>query len=467
MLPWKLFQTLQDSLDPTRSRRLTASRVFVLSFAGMIAVGTAGFLFLPGLYTGDRLGLVDSLFTAASAVCVTGLIVVDTATHFTFWGQLWIGLLIQAGGLGILTFTTLIALALGRRAGMAVEEASGVSFRQVAHMRHGALIRAVVTVTFSIEMIGTLMLWLALRGTMGGTGAVWPALFHAVSAFCNAGFSLFSDSLVGFRSSPYPLAVLMVLVVMGGLGFVVLEDLRFRFLKRSSSRLSLHSRLALVMTAALLALSWLLFTVFEWGAEFARMPLFDRVTNGLFMAVTPRTAGFNTVDYGSVNNPSIFLTFLLMLVGGSPGSTAGGFKTVTMAILLGVLVARLRGEREVSIFRRTLPRDTVQRAVGLVVGGAVILAVAVFLLLVTELPAGGPENRLEFLMLIFEAGSAFGTVGLSMGVTPELTALGRIIVVCLMFVGRVGPLILVSAMSTAVQARRGAFRYGEEDVVIG
>jgi trk system potassium uptake protein TrkH len=467
VLPWKLFRTLQDSLQASRSHRLTASRIFVLSFAGMIAVGTAGFLLLPGLYAGPRLGVVDSLFTAASAVCVTGLIVVDTATHFTFWGQLWIALLIQAGGLGILTFTTLFALALGRRAGLAVEEASGVPTRHVAYMRHGALVRTVVAVTLTIEAIGAVLLWLAWRGTMGGTGAVWPALFHAVSAFCNAGFSVFSESLAGFRGSPYTLSVVMALVVLGGLGFVVLEDLRFRFLRRSSSRLSLHSRLALVMTATLLAVSWLLFTAFEWNAEFASMTLFDRVTNGLFMAVTPRTVGFNTVGYGSVNNPSVFLTFLLMLVGGSPGSTAGGLKTVTLAILFAVLLARLRGEREVSVFRQTLPRDTVQRAVGLVVGGVVILAGAIFLLLVTELPAGGPENRLEFLMLIFEAGSAFGTVGLTMGVTPDLTGLGRIIVVCLMFVGRVGPLVLVSAMSTALQVQRGAFRYGEEDVVIG
>ncbi len=446
---------------------LPAARLFVLSFVALILVGTLGLLFLPGLYTGPRLGIVDALFMATSAVCVTGLVVVDTATYFTPLGQLWIALLIQAGGLGILTFTTFIALAVGGRAALTVEEASGLRSHHLSHLRFRSLVRSVLLLTFALEGAGALLLWISWRGDLGSGGALWPAVFHAVSAFSNAGFSVFSDSLTGMRTSPLTLVVIMALVVSGGIGFLVLADLRGRFLQRSSHALSLHTRLVLAVTGILLVGGWVAFTALEWGHELATLPWPHRLLNGAFMAVTPRTAGFNTVDYGAVDNPTLFLTFLLMFVGGSPGSTAGGVKTVTAALLFLVLLARIRGDTHVSVFNRSIPRETVSRAAGLVVGAVAILALGILLLLVTEVPVGGPENRLEFVQLVFEAGSAFGTVGLSMGVTPQLTTAGRLVVVALMFVGRVGPLALVSAMSIASRRPRPSFRYGEEDVIIG
>ena len=446
---------------------LTSARVAALSFAGLVGVGTLGLIAGPGFYTGARLGFIDALFTATSAVCVTGLIVVDTSTAFTPLGQAWIAALIQAGGLGILTFTTAFALAAGKRGRISVEEAAGGGVLPFRSVTRRSLVRSVIGVTVAFESIGAVGLWLAWREDLGNLNAVGYAVFHSISAFCNAGFSTFSDSLVGYRQSPGTLGIIMALVVLGGLGFVVLEDLRRRSSGKERRRLTLHTKLVLTVTGALLLISAVMFTAFEWGNQLHDLGVTDSLVNGAFMAVTPRTAGFNTVDYGSASNPSVFLTMLLMIVGGSPGSTAGGIKTVSLGVLMLVLVARVRGDARVSAFGLTLPRETIQRSVGLVVGGLILLAVAVFLLLVSEVTPGNSENRANFVMLAFEAASAFGTVGLSMGATPTLSGVGKLIVLSLMYIGRIGPLVLVAAMTSSGTSVRRSFRYGEEDIIIG
>lgn len=445
-------------------RGVGAPQLFLLSFVTLIGVGTAGFLFLPGLYTGEGLGLVDALFTSASAVCVTGLVVVDTATHFTPLGQAWVAALIQAGGLGMLTLTTLVITGLGARPGLDIEEAAGAAQAPLDYIRRSSLLRTVVITTFLLEAGGATALWWSWKGTMGAAGAVWPAVFHAISAFCNAGFSLFSDSLVGVRD-PITLSTVSFLVVVGGLGFLTFEDLRARYLLRTTRRLSVHTRLVLGVTLFLLVAPVPLFAAFEWHGELAGMAGWERWTNAAFMSVTARTAGFNTVDYGAITNPSLFLTILLMAVGGSPGSTAGGFKTVTLAVLVLALWARLRGDDRVMVFQRSIPRDTVLRAAGVVAGGVLILATTVFLLLLTE-PVGGTD-RAGFVHLVFEAHSAFGTVGLSMGATADLSPGGRLLLAVAMFLGRIGPLAAVAAMVAARRRRVGHFRYGEEDVMLG
>ncbi len=445
-------------------RMLSGVQFFVLSFAALVAVGTVGLLVLPGLYTGPRLGLVDAVFTAASAVCVTGLIVVDTATYFTRWGQLWLLFLIQAGGLGILTFATLIIRFLGRRNALEVETAVGTGVAaQLGDPRR--LLRAVVTLTLGIEAVGAVGLWLLWRGPLGDGPAVWHAVFHAVSAFCNAGFSTFSDSLVGWRGSLPVLLSVSALVVLGGLGFVVLEDLRVRYVARRVRRVTIHTRLVLVTSAILVLGATVVFYGFEAGHTLRELGPVPRWTNALFMAITPRTAGFNSVDYGQVSNPSLALTVALMLIGGSPGSTAGGIKTTSLALLVLLLLARLRGDRRVSLAGRTVRDETTQAATALVVGAIAILAGAIFLLLLSEPPAAATD-RADFARLVFEAHSAFGTVGLTMTKTAELSPAGRIVITVLMFVGRVGPLSLVAAMALA-QGRRRDFRYAHEDVAVG
>ncbi|MFQ5536521.1 MAG: TrkH family potassium uptake protein [Gemmatimonadota bacterium] len=452
--------------EMTPRRRMTTVQVFVASFAGLIALGTAGFLLLPGLYTGPPLGIVDALFTATSAVCVTGLIVVDTATYFTPLGQAWILFLIQAGGLGILTLTTLVLLSFGRRS-LSMEGAqTGGAPPTVHFLDEKRLIQVVVASTFALEFVGAVLLWGQWRAHFGALGAVWPSIFHSVSAFCNAGFSTFSDSLVPFRDAPWTLAVVAGLIILGGMGFMVLADLSRR-VRSNRHQLSLHSRLVLTTTGMLLFAGTLLYLAFEWSNDLNGLSAVDRVFNAFFMSVTPRTAGFNTVDYAVATNATVFLTILLMVIGGSPGSTAGGLKTTTFTLLFLIFIARLRGDREVHAFHRTIPRETLQRAVGLVAGGLAFIALAVFVLMVTESRPGDIADRAHFLQLVFEAHSAFGTVGLSMGITPDLTPAGRMVMVVLMFAGRVGPLALVAAMAHAGQRRHMAFRYGQEDVSVG
>ncbi|MGW8282494.1 MAG: TrkH family potassium uptake protein [Gemmatimonadota bacterium] len=466
-----LMRSLRWDLDPFRPpaagrRGLSAVQLFVGSFAGLILVGTVGLLVLPGLYTGPHLGFVDALFMATSAVCVTGLIVVDTATYFTPLGQAWILLLIQLGGLGIMTIATLIIVALGQRLSRDWEQVAGGDPHALSGMDAASLVRLVIRYTLVIEAVGALGLWLLWR-TRLGSGAVWHAVFHSVSAFCNAGFSTFSDSLSGFRSDAATLVWISALIIVGGLGFVVLADLRRWVVAAKVRRLSLNSRIVLVVTAFLLVGGALLFLLFESHFDLESMGLPDRTVNAWFMSVTARTAGFNTVDYATATNASLLLTLGLMLVGGSPGSTAGGLKTTTVAVLLLLLWSRLRGRQQTSVFGRTIPPDTAERSAGIVIGSILLLGVCVFVLLTTEYPLETELNRARFLSLVFEAHSAFGTVGLSMGATPDLTGAGRLVIVFLMFVGRVGPLAIASSMAMPRGRRPLDYRFAHEDVVVG
>jgi trk system potassium uptake protein TrkH len=461
-----LFADADESGRPHHA--LSAAQLFVLSFLGMIAIGTAGLLWLPGLYAGPGLGFVDALFTATSAVCVTGLIVVDTATYFTPAGQAWILMLLQAGGLGILTFGTFILALLGGRH-LEMEEAAGGHAAFLRYVSLRGLLRTVMALTFTVEAIGAVALWIGWRGRFGPGEALWHAVFHSVSAFCNAGFSTFSDSLVGVRTSPLTVGTVSALVVLGGLGFIVVEDLRARWLGRTARRLSVHARLVLTSTGILLGVGLLLFLLLEsrTGGVLIGLPWPHRLLNAFFMAVTPRTAGFNTVDYDALTNPGLMLTVVLMGIGGSPGSTAGGMKTVSVSLLVLLLWSRLRGRRHVAAFDRTIPWETIHRAIGLVIGGGAVLVVGTFLLMTTESLTHGAGERAGLARLLFESTSAFSTVGLSMGSTPRLSVPGRLVVAVLMFVGRVGPAAVLAAMFTARRAKRSEVRFAHEDVILG
>ena len=446
-------------------RGLSAPQLAALSFAGLIAVGTAGFLVLPGLYTGTRLDWVDALFMATSAVCVTGLAVVDVSQGFTFLGQAWLLVLIQAGGLGILTLAGVIASLTGARLGLDVEEAAGGTASVLPPRAAARVLRTAVGFTFALEAAGALALWLAWRGEAGDVRAVWLAVFHTVSAFCNAGFSLFSDSLVGFREHPPLVLTVALLIILGGLGFPVIQDLRYR-LRGRHPRLTLHTRLVLGATALLLAGSMLLYLLFEWNHELGALGVLDRAVNAFFMAVTARTAGFNTVDYDAISNSSFFLTLALMWIGGGPSSVAGGVKITTAALLVLVLWSRLAGNDHVSVGGRTIPKETVQRATGLAAGAVLLLGTLLFALLVTESGGAHWADRHQLVRLVFEVQSAFSTVGLSMGATSELSTAGRLVLVPAMVLGRIGPLIVLAAMAVR-QRRRVNFRFAHEDIIVG
>ncbi len=471
----KILQTEQHShawlLQQRRARvrnKLTPSRLFVGSFLLLILIGTLGLKVLPGMYTAAPISWLDALFTITSAVCVTGLTVVDTATVFTFAGQAWVLLFIQLGGLGIITFSTLIILALGRRLSLHHESISSSTVEVAPHVDVRELARDVVKITFLFEGIGAFLLFVMWLPDYTWHEALWHGVFHSVSAFCNAGFSTFSDNLVGAQNRPEIQMVVGGLIVFGGLGFLALEELKLFLRARRESkrfRMSLHSRIVLSMTVTLIVIGWFFFAMFEWNQTLDHLPVWEKLSNSLFMSITPRTAGFNTVDYAKTADSTNFLTILLMFVGGSPGSTAGGIKTTTLTLILLAAISRFRGAEIVSVAGRSVPPQTVQRAIGLAVVAFGIVTASIFVYTASELPHQSHTGE-YFLRYMFEAASAFNTVGLSMGVTPGLTSLGKVITILLMFVGRVGPLTFASALSDGTSAQVERFRYAYENVVV-
>jgi len=434
----------------------------------MILVGTVGLRMVPGFYVDAQpLGWIDAFFTATSAVCVTGLIVVDTATHFTWLGQAFILFLIQVGGLGMITITSLITLSLGRRLSLRAESVVPLMPSSAPDVNVGRLVRDIVLFTASIELLGAAILFFAFLPHFAPGAAAWHAVFQSVSAFCNAGFSTFSNSLEGWTGNSLILWPIMALIVLGGIGFLTLEELGARRRARGTDRrfrLSLHSRVVLFTTVVLLVGGWLVYTALEWRGVLSDMPLIARVENALFMSVTARTAGFNTVPYSEAADPTNFFTILLMSIGGSPGSTAGGVKTTSFFVLGLLAWSRFRGRTTVSAWSRTVPEETVQRAVGLFV--VAFGAVTVGILLYTILEANGARSD-PFLWLMFEAVSAFNTVGLSLGETGELEPMSRILTTVLMFAGRIGPLSFAAALAIRASASSGRYHFAQEDVSIG
>ncbi len=455
-------------------RQLSPPALIVTSFAFLIGLGVAGLMWIPGLQNGTPLSFADALFTMTSAVCVTGLAVVDTATHFTFAGQLWLLVFIQLGGLGLITLTTMLIGALGRRLSLRTEMVTMPVLSGESNIWQLAV--AVGKFTFVAEGVGAVILYGLWAPKLGFGEAAWHAVFHSVSAFCNAGFSTFSDSLVGFRDDPLTLLTISGLVIVGGFGFLALQELRRWWHARRARhddhvtglvRLSTHTWTVVVASTALLIFGAIAFTAFEWDNTLAHMTVPSKLANGLFLSVTPRTAGFNTVSYAAVGNDTAMLTIVFMFIGGSPGSTAGGVKTTTIAVLAALAVARIRGRKHVELHKRAIPIETIERTVALMLLAVVVLTVSLLLLnfiRASHIPVA--QARGEFLSIVFEAVSAFGTVGLSMDLTPNLWDSAHLILIAMMFIGRVGMLSFFSALSL----RRGLpsrVRPAHEDILIG
>jgi trk system potassium uptake protein TrkH len=470
--PVEVMRSLRDvSWRSSRSwRQLSPPFVLVASFALLILLGALGLRFLPGLYTGTGMFMIDALFTATSAVCVTGLTVVDTATYFTFWGQLWVLLFIQLGGIGLLTLTTAIIGAIGGRVSIRSELCvAGTKRADVRSMWH--LAGQVTRFTLATEAIGALALFLLWLPRFSVGDALWHAVFHSVSAFCNAGFSTFTTSLEGFHGDIATLVVISLLIIVGGLGYLILREIwswwRTRPLAGRRQRVSTHSFAALAVTAALLVFGTAFYLAFEGDGVLAGMDAGDRYANAWFLSVTARTAGFNAVPYGELGPSGGLLTMMLMFVGGSPGSTAGGVKTTTLAVLVALAWARMKARHDVAIHGRGVPQETIERSVSLTLLALIVLTLSFFVLTAT-MTAGvsAAEARAAFLPLGFEVMSAFCTVGLSMGITPALSAGGKLVIIFLMFVGRVG---LFSFFSAILLRRRHAppYRLASEDLIVG
>jgi trk system potassium uptake protein TrkH len=440
--------------------------IVVGSFAAVIIIGTL-LLMLPWAQRG-QVGFLEALFTSTSAVCVTGLIVVDTATAYTRLGQVVIMLLIQAGGLGIMTFAALAFQFLGRRLSLKSQAVlHGSFFQQDIGVNFRKIFKQILWLTAITELIGAVLLYLALSLRPHQPGeALLSAVFHAVSAFCNAGFSVYPENLLGLRQTPVFLATIMILIVLGGLGHLVVHELwdnLCHFFSGQASlaggrRLSTHSRLVLMVTGVLIVfgtggLLLLGLTAAEnsWGAKLAA---------ALFQSITARTAGFNTVEISCLPLSSLLLLVILMFIGGSPASCAGGIKTTAFAISLAELRARVRGEIEVKLLDRRVPHEILWR-VAILIRLAVAWNILGFLIL---LATEGTSPGIGMHDVIFEQISAFGTVGLSTGITDKLSVAGRIWIIATMFVGRLGPLTLAMWFLPTKQVQ---VHYPEGRIMIG
>jgi trk system potassium uptake protein TrkH len=447
--------TVPSRRPPSRGL-LNPARLLAIGFAAVIGFGTL-LLTLPTATTDGRgLPVVDALFTATSATCVTGLTVLDVSTVLTTFGQVVLLLLIQVGGLGVMTVTTLFVYAIGRRISLRGDITISESLGQPRLASTGRLVRDVALLTLVVESAGAIILTVAFNADFPLGRALYYGVFHSVSAFCNAGFSLFGPNLMDYVTNiPVNLATIS-LIIVGGLGFVVLSEL---LTIRHRRRLSLHSRVVLKATAALTVVGTLSVLAFEFAnpATLGALSPGGRFLAALFQSVTPRTAGFNTVAVGSLLPPTLLVLTILMFIGASPGSTGGGIKTTTFVTLLASVRSALRRREDVEMGDRRLPRETTTKAWVITALSAGLVATAILILLATE---GAP-----LLDVTFEAVSAFGTVGLSTGLTPKLTVAGRVLLSLVMFAGRVGPLTLAVALTR--QDRPAGWRLPEERVIVG
>jgi potassium uptake TrkH family protein len=434
------------------------ARVIALVFLGAIVIGALVLMLPAASADGSAAPPLTALFTAVSAVCVTGLVVVDTPTYWSTFGQAAIVVMIQVGGFGILTGTSLAFLALTRRIGFRGRIMAGVERQESDEGQLRAVVVAAVVVTIAVEALAWLSIALRLAGDgYSASSAAWRGLFHGVSSFNNAGFALWSDNLVGFNGDAWMLLTISAATIIGGLGVPVWLDVRRNGLHWS--RYALHSKLTLSGTLALLAVGLLLFMAFEWtnASTLGGLDAGERMVDGFFLAVQPRTAGFNSIDYGDARVETLVLTQALMLIGGGSASTAGGIKVGTFVLLMLVVISEVRGQSEVDAFGRSVPSQLLRRAFSVAFMALVAVSVGMFLIV----SSGSFEPEESF----FEAVSAFATVGLSTGITPELNVVGQLTCIVLMYAGRVG--LVTVALALAFRERQRRYTYPEERPLIG
>lgn len=392
---------------------------------------------------------------------MTGLIVQDTATYFTPFGQAVILILFQLGGLGIMTFSTLILLVAGKRISIKDRIIIQQGFHHGAPKDFKSLIKNIFLYALTLEAAGTLSLFLRWQKDFPWQKALSYSVFHSISALCNAGFSLFSRSFISYRSDTWINITLFLLIILGGMGFLALQEMKEVFsgvLRRRKTKISLHTKLVLTLTSFLVVFSFVLFLAIEWNHSLKMFTLKEKIFSSIFQVVTPRTAGFNTMDLNSLSFSAVLLLIMLMFIGASSGSTGGGVKTSTIGVILGFLKSKITARDSVNLFRRTLPLESVMKAFTVITLAICVIFFSSFILLLTQPVASMKEA-------LFEVFSAFSTVGLSLGITPKLSSLGKIVIILTMYIGRIGPLTLLYAFSR--QKAYGRFEYVEETVMIG
>jgi trk system potassium uptake protein len=446
------------------SRHLTPSRIFVISFAAVIMAG-AILLWFPFSASKGQLTFVDALFTSTSAVCVTGLVVLDVGKDLSLTGQIITMILFQAGGLGIITFSVFFFGLMGRGISFKGREIVQTTFLHTPRRDFYIVVKSVLLLTFIIEALGTLFLYIPFSRSFSPSQAFYYALYHAISAFNNCGYSLFSNNLIDYQGDLIVNLTIMGLIVLGGIGFIVQHEIISK-IRGFQKRLSVHSKLVLITTAILIVLGALLFYIFEKNHIVKGLSTETTILISFFQSITPRTCGFNTVDIGLLANDTILVMIILMFIGASPGSTGGGIKTTSASLLFLIMWNRLKGSEEVTVFNRTIPREILTRAISIIFASAFSVSLITSILLFTGMGNLPPlESRHLFIEYLFETVSAFGTVGLSMGISSKLNDIQKIAIIVMMFAGRVGPLTL--AFSLSISSSKKSIKYAEETVMVG
>lgn len=473
-LPYRDLKELDSKRKKSKKMRiikLNPTQILVLGFFIVILFG-AGLLTLPvSSRSGDVTPFIDALFTSTSAVCVTGLVVVNTAEHWSIFGKVVIMLLIQVGGLGFMTLATSFFIILGRKISLKERLIIQEAMNQSSLSGMVRLIRNVVIGTFMIEGVGAALLFVVFLKDYPLLQAAAYGIFHSVSAFCNAGFDIIGP--VGL--SPYVgdtllNVVIMGLIVLGGVGFTVWVDVlqTIKYARQKSldlkhwfMKLSLHTKLVLILTIALIVIGFFVFLLLEVNnpKTLQGLSVHEKILAAMFLSISPRTAGFNTIDITGLTDSSKFITIILMFIGGSPAGTAGGIKTVTVGVLFFSVLSIIRNQTETEVFERRLPDDLIRRSLAIAMIGLSAVVFVTVLLSITE--------GLDFLDTSFEAVSAFGTVGLSLGVTPQLSTIGKIVISLTMFLGRLGPMTLAVALAMRNNKRKVNMRRPEERVMVG
>lgn len=436
----------------------------IIGYLTLVILGSI-LLYLPQS-TRTPITFLDSFFTAMSAVCVTGLSVLNIGEVFTPFGDWIILILMQLGGLGIMTVSTTLILLAGMHPGFNHQSVLLSEFTQEGSIDASKILKAVLPFTFILEAAGAIVYFTQFSNLPTLYDRIFGSIFQAVSSFCNVGFTLYPDSLCKFQFNGLMNISTCILTLAGGFGFLAVTELRylFDFKQRTVRKISLHTKIATWFTAIIVLVSILFFAFTEWHGALDGLGVGDKLLSTSFMAFSSRTAGLNTVDVPSLGAGSLFFFIIIMFIGANPGSCGGGIKTTTAAVIFLLGFNRLLGRKKTQVLGRSIPETTVDKAVRVFVVSIVVIVVATLILLKTEISGSSVESSGSFLKVLFEVVSAYSTCGLSMGLTPELSVPGRVVVCLVMFIGRMGPLFLVSAVMKKTEENMW---YAEEDIMVG
>lgn len=443
-------------INRLKKLELNPPRVLALGFGSLILIG-AFLLNLPiAAKNGESIGFINALFTSASSVCVTGLVVVNTAQYWSLFGQIVIICLIQMGGLGFMTMATIVALILGKKITLKERLIIKEQLNQETMSGLVKLTKYVILSTFAIEGIGVLLLSTRFIPIYGLKKGIWFSVFHAISAFCNAGFDILGNSITPFVGDFIINMTIGMLIIVGGLGFYVYIDISKN---KRLRKLHLHSKLVLSITTVLLVVGTLIILVIEYNnpSTLGNLTIGEKMLASFFQSVISRTAGFNSVDIGGLYDTTAFVMIILMFIGGSPGSTAGGIKTTTFGTIVLTTIGVIKGNKDVVAYKKRISNDIINRSLAIATIGITLIIIVSIVLTITE--------KATFLDVLFETTSAFGTVGLTRGITPNLTNIGKIIITLTMYAGRVGPLTMVFAF--AQKQKVSQYRFSEGNIMVG